>query len=150
MPKPSEVLASLHTKVVDAVTGYEEGAEIAKRANVGDLCAELRGVHLAHAHEIAGLLLARGERAEADGSLMGVVHKAVLNVRFSITADEQSLLPGLRDGEKRILEAYDDTLRECEIADGAFTENEVSTLKTQRRVVLENVGKIDSMAVAPT
>ena len=107
MPTPSETISTLHTKVVDAAKGYEEAMDIARRDQVGELCAELRRTHLKHAHELAGLLLERGERADADGSFMSTVHKVALNVRFAITADEKSLLPGLRDGEKRIMEAYD-------------------------------------------
>ncbi|WP_209425310.1 DUF2383 domain-containing protein [Pararhodobacter sp. SW119] len=148
MPTPSETISSLHTKVVDAAKGYEEAREIGRRANVGDLCDELRKTHMSHAHELAGLLLERGERPDSDGSFMSVVHKVVLNVRFALTADEKSLLPGLRDGEKRILEAYDDALRECEIAGRDVKKAEVEVLKKQRESVVANIGKIDAMQEA--
>lgn len=145
MPTPSETISTLHTKVVDAAKGYEEAKDIARRDQVGELCAELRRTHLKHAHELAGLLLERGERADADGSFMSTVHKVALNVRFAITADEKSLLPGLRDGEKRIMEAYDDALREVEIAGSAATQPEITRLKAQREEVVKNIAKIDAM-----
>lgn len=149
MPTPIETLSNLHTTVVDAVKGYEEAAEIAKRAHVGTLCGDLKRVHMTNAHAIAGLLLERGARPDADGSYMSMVHKFVLNARFMVTADEESLLPGLRDGEKRLLERYDDTLRETEIAGDAFHAAEIETLKSQRGVVLENLAKIDAMMETP-
>jgi hypothetical protein len=80
---------------------------------------------------------------------MSLVHKVVLNVRFAFTADEQSLVPGLRDGEKRILEAYDDTLREAEVAEDAFTRTEVNRLKKQREAVVGNIARLDALAEAP-
>lgn len=149
MPTPIETLSALHVKIVDAANGYEEAMELAKRANVGEHCAELRKTHLAHAHELAGLLLERGARPDSDGSYMSLVHKVVLNVRFAFTADEQSLVPGLRDGEKRILEAYDDTLREAEVAEDAFTRTEVNRLKKQREAVVGNIARLDALAEAP-
>jgi uncharacterized protein (TIGR02284 family) len=143
MPTPVATLSTLYTTVVDAVKGYDEAAKITRRDKIGTLCAELRQTHMGHAHDIAGLLLERGERPDADGSYMSVVHKLVLNARFMITADEESLLPGLRDGEKRLLEVYDDTLRETEIAANAFVKAEIEVLKAHRQRILNNVGKID-------
>lgn len=148
MPTPVETFSTLYTTVIDAVKGYDEAAEIAKRDQVGTLCAELKRTHMTHAHDIAGLLLERGERPDADGSYMSVVHKIVLKARFMITADEESLLPGLRDGEKRLLEVYDDTLREVEIAKDAFKPAEVDVLKAQREGVLSNIGKLDALMQA--
>ncbi|MGY6695728.1 MAG: DUF2383 domain-containing protein [Roseinatronobacter sp.] len=149
MPSPIETLSKLHTTVVDAVKGYDEAADIAKRDKVGALCADLKRTHMTHAHDIAGLLLERGERPDADGSYMSLVHKFVLNARFLVTADEESLLPGLRDGEKRLLEAYDDTLRETEIAGDTFTSAEIKSIKAQREGILSNISKIDALIATP-
>lgn len=143
MPTPIEIISALHTKVADAAKGYEEAMTIGNHAGVASLCADLRQRHLTHAHDLAGLLLARGGHPDGDGSFLSVMHKAALNVRFTISADETSLLPGLRDGEKRILGAYDDTLRECEI-DKSFSQEEVSTIQKQREMVVAHVGKIDA------
>jgi len=148
MPTPVEILSDLHTVVVDAVKGYDEGASIAKRDDLGALCKELKTAHMANAHEIAGLLLKRGERPSADGSFMSTVHKLVLNTRFLLTADEKSLLPALRDGEMRILTKYDQAQREAEIADAVFTTDEQQAISTQRDKVVNNLRKIDAMDAA--
>jgi uncharacterized protein (TIGR02284 family) len=144
MPDLTETISALHTQLVDAVKGYEEAKELAKRNPIGSLCADLREVHLKHAHELAGLLLEHGHRPDADGSYMSLVHKAVLNVRFAFTADETSLLPGLRDGEKRILASYDDALREAEVP-GSDLVARKEVLARQRQAVLDNIAKIDAM-----
>jgi hypothetical protein len=76
---------------------------------------------------------------------MAFVHKAALNVRFAITADEGSLLPGLRDGEKRIVASYDDALREAEVPDSGLAAH-AKVLTRQRKAVLENIARIDALA----
>lgn len=145
MPSPVEILSDLHTAVVDAVKGYDEGASIAKRDDIGALCEDIKTTHMASAHEIAGQLLERGERPTADGSFMGAVHKLVLNTRFLLTADEKSLLPALRDGERKLLTKYDDVLREAEIAETSFTPDERQAISTQRGKIVDNLRKIDAM-----
>ncbi len=147
MPDVAETISALHTQLVDAVKGYEEAESLAKRNPIGGLCTELREAHLKHAHELAGLLLEHGHRPDADGSYMSLVHKAVLNVRFAFTADESSLLPGLRDGEKRILASYDDALREAEVP-GSGLAAHAEVLSRQRKAVLENIARIDAMKTA--
>lgn len=149
MPTPIEIISTLHTKVADAAKGYEEAMTIGNHTGVASLCADLCQRHLTHAHDLAGLLLARGGHPEGNGSFMSMVHKAALNVRFTISADETSLLPGLRDGEKRLLEAYDDTLREAEI-DGSFSSEEIRTLQAQRTIIVAHVGKIDALHTSLT
>lgn len=146
MPTPVETISSLHTTLVDAVKGYEEAAELAKRDDLGALSTDLKRVHMHHAHELAGRLLEHGERPDADGSYMTLVHKFALRARFIITADEKSLLPALRDGEKRILATYDDTLREVEIARDAYSEADLEVLRRQREAVISNIGKLDAHA----
>ncbi|MCC5956528.1 MAG: DUF2383 domain-containing protein [Natronohydrobacter sp.] len=146
MPTPVETLSALHTTLVDAVKGYEEAAKLAKRDALGGLSAEIKRVHMNHAHELAGRLLEHGERPDADGSYMTLVHKLSLRARFIVTADEKSLLPALRDGEKRILERYDDTLREVEIAREAYAEADLDLLRRQRETVIENIAKLDTHA----
>lgn len=146
MPTPVETLSELHTTLVDAVKGYEDAANLAKRDAIGAICTDVKRVHMNHAHDIAGRLLEHGERPDADGSYMSLMHKLALHARFIITADEKSLLPALRDGEKRILERYDDTLREVEIAREAYSDADVKLLRDQRAVILDNIAKLDSHA----
>lgn len=144
MPTPTEILSRLHTQLIDAARGYEDAESAIRQPEISGLCSELRRVHIRHAHEIAGLLAERGARPESDGSLMSVVHKAVINARVALTADDASILPGLRDGEKRIAAAYDDALLEAEIAP-ADLEPLVDTLRSQRAVILQNITRIDTV-----
>ncbi|MCC5964548.1 MAG: DUF2383 domain-containing protein [Natronohydrobacter sp.] len=144
MPTPVETLSALHTTLVDAVKGYEEASKLARRDDLGALSAEIKRVHMNNAHELAGRLLEHGERPDADGSYMTLVHKLALRARFIVTADEKSLLPALRDGEKRILERYDDTLREVEIARDTYTEADIEVLRHQREAVIGNIAKLDT------
>jgi len=149
MPTPTEVLSRLHVQLVDAARGYEDAERATRHPEIGALCAELRGVHVRHAHQIAGLLADRGERPDSDGSFMSLVHKAIINARVTLTADDASILPGLRDGEKRIVAAYDEALLEAELApDGLAPVTE--TLRSQRARAVQNVSRIDSVTVTAT
>jgi uncharacterized protein (TIGR02284 family) len=144
MPTPTEVLSRLHAQLIDAARGYEDAEKAIRQPEISGLCSELRKVHIRHAHEIAGLLAERGARPESDGTFMSVVHKAVINARVALTADDASILPGLREGEKRIAAAYDDALLEAEIAAtdmGAV----VDTLRNQRVIVVQNITRIDTV-----
>ncbi|MFN3936681.1 MAG: PA2169 family four-helix-bundle protein [Gemmobacter sp.] len=141
-----ESLSSLHTRLIDAAKGYEEARTIGTDDAVKSLCIELGRDHSAHAHALAGILLDLGRRPDSSGSFMAVVHKVAMNVRFAFSADATSLLPGLRDGESRILESYDEALREAEAA--RATEAHRATLADQRAAVVAHIRRIDALKVA--
>ena len=90
-----------------------------------------------HEAELAEHLTALGEEVDDDGSFMSTVHRTVISVRSVLTGLDESILPGLIDGEERILENYDDAL---EVAPQGSPEHQ--TLRTQR-AALER--KIDAM-----
>jgi len=140
----TEILMKLHTQVIDAVRGYEDAEKATSQADIGALCIDLRHVHVRHAHELAGSLAELGQRPDSDGSFMSLVHKAVISARVSLTADDTSILPGLRDGEKRIVAAYDDALCEAEI-NPTELGGHIDLLRRQRAAAVENVTKIDAV-----
>jgi uncharacterized protein (TIGR02284 family) len=143
-PTPAEVLSRLHTQLIDAARGYEDAERATRQPEIGALCADLRGVHVRHAHEVSGLLADRGERPDSDGSFMSLLHKAVINARVTLTADDASILPGLRDGEKRIAAAYDEALLEAEIAPEGLAPL-ADRLRSHRAAVVQNIARIDAV-----
>ncbi len=109
MSDTTDALAKLHTRLIDAREGYADGRELAEQPRMAALLDALLTMHGAHADEIARVLVARGVTPENDGSFLQYVHKAVLNVRSALTGLGENVIPGLRDGERRILDLYDDT-----------------------------------------
>jgi hypothetical protein len=55
-------------------------------------------------------LIDAGENANPDGSFMSVIHRTIMNLRSLFNALNDSVLPGLIDGEKRNVEKYDHAL----------------------------------------
>jgi uncharacterized protein (TIGR02284 family) len=106
-----EALARLHSRIVDARKGYAEAIRLAGRPEMTATFTDLHDLHARHADALAALLRARGAEPDADGSFMALVHKAVLNVRAATTGLDAGALPGVIDGEERLLEAYDETRR---------------------------------------
>lgn len=119
MTKETDALAALHQQLIDARKGYEEGVRLADDPETVEIFRDLHDLHRLHAEDIGADLAGRGEAPDADGSYMALVHKAVLNVRSAMTGLEASALPGVIDGEKRILDAYDETLAGLPAADAA-------------------------------
>lgn len=106
-----DALTSLHTALIDSRKGYEAALENADGKGLGPLFREMITLRSAHADEISGVLTRRGHKPSEDGSFMATVHWAVINVRALVTGLDESILPGLIDGEKRIVGYYDDAIK---------------------------------------
>jgi uncharacterized protein (TIGR02284 family) len=110
MDTQTEALAHLHTHVIDARNGYAEALDLADRTEMIALFRDLHDMHSGHAGALAMAIIDRGGIPGTDGSFMSIVHKAVLNMRAAITGLETNVLPAIRDGEERMLNAYGEAL----------------------------------------
>ena len=139
----TEALVTLQTRVIDASEGHAKGAERADDPTMARVFQELHAMHKSHAATLGAALVVRGVEPDADGSFMQYVHKAVISVRSAVGALGESALPGVRDGEERILSLYDDTLNlvpgDAEV---------VALLETQRREVAEAIDRIRALEPA--
>ena len=55
-------------------------------------------------------MISQGETVDNSGSLLSSVHRTIITIASVLTGLDESILPGLIDGEKRILSYYDDVL----------------------------------------
>ena len=94
-----DALKSLHTALIDRRKGYEEALEAAEGRGLTPLFREMVAMRFEHADQLAGLLTAADEKVDDDGSFMAIVHRAVISVRSAVTGLDESILPGLIDGE---------------------------------------------------
>ena len=78
------------------------------------LFQKMISLHKNHADELASLLTGTGETPDTDGSFMGVVHRTVMAVRSLFGGLDESVLPGLIDGEQRNVDHYNDALPNVE------------------------------------
>jgi uncharacterized protein (TIGR02284 family) len=111
-------LQSLHTHAIDARDGYRRALEDSPSPDIAALLTKMGDLHDAHAGELAEALVARGEKADEDGSFMGFVHRTIMDIRALFGALDASILPGLIDGEERNVQSYDKAL-ETSQADAA-------------------------------
>ena len=106
-------MKSLHTTVVDARNGYDEALKDAEGKGLTPLFRDMMALHQRHADELAADLTRHGEKVSDNGSFLSTVHRAVISVRSLFGGLDASILPGLIDGEERVLSYYDEALTDC-------------------------------------
>lgn len=136
----TEALVTLQARLVDAGEGNAEGARHANDPTMTGVFQELRAMHATHASALSAALMARGVEPDADGSFLQQVHKSIISVRAAIGALGEGAMPGVRDGEERILALYDDTLNQA-----PGDAEVVALLKTQRREVRDAIDRMRAL-----
>jgi uncharacterized protein (TIGR02284 family) len=139
MAASNEHLTSLHTALIDASNGYEEAMHDAEGKGLTALFREMMALHTQDAAEIATHLITLGEKVDDKGSFMSTVHRAVISVRSLFGGLDESILPGLIDGEERLLSYYDEAINDPSI--GSF---ERAILVEQRTVLREAIDDLKS------
>jgi len=131
-------LKTLHTSAVDARNGYREALKEAEGKGMSPLFADMIKVHDGHASQLAGLLAKAGEEA-GSGSFMSTVHETIMDVRALFSGLDESVLPGLIDGERRNISKYDDAIN------GSLPGPERAALEQQRTELQAKVTEMESM-----
>ncbi len=123
--------------------GYREGADLAETPMMVTLMSSLCSTHMTHLHELRAAMRGRGWKPGDTSSAMGLVHKAVLNIRAVLTGLDERAVPGVIDGEVRILRAYDDLL-------GCGPDADLrALLQRQRATISARIAELDSLEDAP-
>jgi uncharacterized protein (TIGR02284 family) len=134
-------LRGLLTRLADAQEGYLEGAQLADKPAVATLMKTLADTHGAHLHELTEAMARRGMDAGDPGSAMALVHKTILNLRALLSGLDEKVIPGIVDGERRIVGAYDEVI----VRAGASDESLLARLTTQRATVARCVTDLERM-----
>jgi uncharacterized protein (TIGR02284 family) len=136
-------LRSLHTSAIDARNGYREALEDAEGKGMTPLFRDMMALHEANAGELASELTKANELPDEKGSFMTVVHKTVMDVRSLFNGLDESVLPGLIDGEKRNVSKYNEALEP-----GAVPANLASLLIRQRDGLLKKIAFMEARTSA--
>ena len=136
-----ENVTALHTALIDSRTGYETALEHAGDKGLAPLFLEMVALRNAHAGEIGSALAALGHQPDESGSYMSAVHWAVINMRALITGLDESILPGLIDGEQRIVGYYDEALAAASGQSGL-----TAILQAQRATVTDKIAAMQHRA----
>jgi uncharacterized protein (TIGR02284 family) len=67
-------------------------------------------LHAKNADELSACLIHAGAKVNDDGSFMTLVHRAIMRIRALFNGLDESVLPGLIDGEQRNQASYDKAL----------------------------------------
>jgi len=119
-------LATLQVRHVDAANGMKTSLDNAT-PEVAPIMAELLEMHETMADQSARILADHGGEPDPDGSWMSWVHEGVMAARGLFDGVDKDALPGLIDGEKRVLEQARKVL-----AQDLWSDSERSTLIGQR------------------
>ena len=129
-----EALATLQTRIVDALAGFDEMSSKAE-PKIRGVIAEWIALHKSHNAVLSKRLSELGRAPDEDGSFFSTVQRAVIKTRAFFDDIDEDVLSGVTDGESRILDLYDEALRSALTgADRTILEGqkaEITTLKTK-------------------
>lgn len=130
----------LHTQLIDAIHGYDEGIEHAEADVKGDLVA-MKQRHTRHADELAAAIRVHDGEASKEGSWMSTVQETVMNVRAWLTGIDDGVLPAVIRGERTLLEQYDTAIEDTTAVISLNT-----ILRNQRAEVANAVRSLEARA----
>ena len=131
---PTAYLKSLHTAAIDAKNGYREALKEAEGHGLTGVFERMEALHARDEDELAAELAGTGEDSDTGGSVITVINKVIIDVRSLFGGLKESILPGLIDGESRILGRYDDAL-----ASGVLPQRQEELLRRQRNLLNSEV-----------
>ena len=130
-------LKILHTSLIDARSGYEEGVKDSHGKGAAPLFSELSAIHGQDASAIAGHLERLGAPVDDRGSWMGTFDRTVMKLTSLITELDDKVIPSLIDGEQRVLAHYDQA-----IAASSQANPEYAVLVEQRDALRDWIAKL--------
>ena len=130
-------LIALHTSLIDARTGYEEGVKDAHGKGLAPLFSELIVLHGKDASAIAQQLKTMGVEAGDKGSFMGTFDRVVMKISSLVTELDEKFLPSLINGEERVLAHYDTAIAACAPGNAAYP-----TLIEQREALRQKIAEL--------
>ncbi len=113
-PEPAPALIALCNRTLDHVAGYSTMVEKAE-ASFRDTAERFRALHARHGATLTRMLAELDLEGEADGTIMGTVHKAVVTLRAVFDDIDADVMGAVRSGEDATLKAFDDAIAEARV-----------------------------------
>ena len=111
MTDKKSALKTLHTRLVDAVDGYEQALEKMEGPHkplIERCLSERRASHA----ELHPQLAKDGIEVDEDGSTAAAIHRQVFNIRDAISGGDKGILAECARGDEHLLKAYDEAIEE--------------------------------------
>ena len=109
LPKGTEALAELHTRLEDTIAGYGKVVEKAEPDFRG-IAVDFKALHTRHAGAVVDMLVQDGHNPAEDGSIFGAVNRGLVEVRSWFDDIGTNMMDALIQGEKHVLEGYDQAI----------------------------------------
>jgi len=136
-------LKTLHINAIDARNGYDEALKDAEGRGMTPLFRSMITLHDQNANELEAELRKSGEQSDDGGSLMSTVHRTIMSVRSLFGGLDETVLPGLIDGEERNKSGYDDALKSA-----TMPQNIETLLSAQRGRIERAIERMKSQQAA--
>lgn len=98
------------TVAIDSRNGYKEAAKDAESQSLGSFFASMVAFKQRHISELEGLLRDRGVTPDESGSFLTTINRAIFSFRSVFGGVDENVIPGLIDGESRIVGYYDEAI----------------------------------------
>ncbi|HEY4344186.1 MAG TPA: PA2169 family four-helix-bundle protein [Parvibaculum sp.] len=111
-----KVLNGLIETTLDSAHGYQDAAKEAKNATYKSLF-ERRGMQRKQlTAELQTEVRKLGGEPEDDGTVLASAHRVFLNLKNSVTGDDQSVINEVERGEDHIKAKYEDALKDSSLS----------------------------------
>lgn len=138
-----EKFQDLLTVVIDSRNGYKEALEDTKHAKMAAFFSDMLALKDRHVSELEHLLRERGVVPDESGSFLTTINRAIFSIKSVFGGVDESVIPGLIDGESRIIGYYDDAI--LAVAD---RDQEKQALTKQRLELAQAIDTMRAMQVA--
>ena len=131
--KNAEILNDLVEINNDRIAGYENAANKAKDSDLNSLFTDMANQSKEFVSELRGLVSTQGEEPAKGTTMRGKIYRAWMDVKHTFTGDDRkSLLASCEFGEDAAQRAYENALKESELAPAIrqVLEKEKQSLRT--------------------
>ncbi|MCC5961952.1 MAG: DUF2383 domain-containing protein [Rhodobacteraceae bacterium] len=111
-----DLIAEVHTRVADAVKGYDKLVAKAD-TKLRPAAQELLDMHQSHEKELARYLAEAGRDPAKDGTFFATVNRVAIEVRSWFDVISENVIEQIKEGEKHVLDAYYAAQKQTQPAD---------------------------------
>jgi hypothetical protein len=112
-PKCLDLIAEVHTRVLDSIAGFEKVVEKAQ-PDFQPIAKAFLAMHLRHETELANALITSNRDPSADGSVFGTVNRAAVEIKSWFEDVTDKIMDQVKFAELHILDAYNDAQSACQ------------------------------------
>lgn len=135
----NEKFQDLLTVVIDSRNGYSEALKDTTHESMAAFFSSMHELKSRHVAELESLLGSRGVEPDESGSFLTTINRAIISIASVFGGVSENVIPGLIDGETRIVGYYDNAILVADAAD------EKQILEKQRQELHQMIDTMRAM-----